>query len=302
MSISRRLTTTRLFLVSRVDQCGKCVHLWVRSKYPMSIRKVGVVGCGLMGSGIAQTCAQSGYETIVLEVNQQLLEKGLARIHGAWDMLAGKGKLSLGQVDEYRGRLHGTLNMADFAECNLVIEPYTKRLCAKASGAILSQAPEHDADHGDVDPGFFTARKHFVVFGEPAPGGKPGKRALHDPAPFEDMEASWADLLPIDHGILGCPDPSHATPGMLHDLHFPAEYLFDPLDEAALLVGTIRPDQLESREATLERPEQLFAAVMILDVGFMDQHTRDQPHGIHEQMPLAAFHALAAIVAAPPPF
>ncbi len=98
----------------------------------MSIRKVGVVGCGLMGSGIAQTCAQSGYETIVLEVNQQLLEKGLARIHGAWDMLAGKGKLSLGQVDEYRGRLHGTLNMADFAECNLVIEAAIERLCAKA--------------------------------------------------------------------------------------------------------------------------------------------------------------------------
>ncbi len=94
----------------------------------MSIRKVGVVGCGLMGSGIAQTCAQSGYETIVLEVNQQLLEKGLARIHGAWDMLAGKGKLSLGQVDEYRGRLHGTLNMADFAECNLVIEAAIEKM------------------------------------------------------------------------------------------------------------------------------------------------------------------------------
>src|SRR6266567_1330866 len=106
---------------------------------------------------------------------------------------------------------------------------------------VLSTAPEHDADHGEVDPGFFTARKHFVVKGEPAPGGKPGKRALHDPAPFEDMEASWADLLPIDHGILGCPDPSHATPGMLHDLHFPAEYLFDPLDEAALLVGDSPP-------------------------------------------------------------
>ena len=88
----------------------------------MSIRKVGVVGCGLMGSGIAQICAQSGYETIVLEVNQQLLEKGLARIQGAWDMLVGKGKLSQGQVDEYQGRLHGTLNMADFAECDLVIE------------------------------------------------------------------------------------------------------------------------------------------------------------------------------------
>ncbi len=88
----------------------------------MTIRKVGVVGAGLMGGGIAQTCAQSGYETLVREVNQQLLEKGLARIQGNWDMLAGKGKLTQGQVDEYRSRLHGTVNMEDFADCDLVIE------------------------------------------------------------------------------------------------------------------------------------------------------------------------------------
>ena len=166
----------------------------------------------------------------------------------------------------------------------------------------MSQASEHDADHGDGDPGFFTGRKHFVVFGEPAPGGQPGKRALHDPAPFEDMEATGPDFLPIDHGILGCPDPSQAAPGMLHDLHIPAQRRFDPLDEAALLVRTIGPNELEPREATLERPEQLFATVMILDIGLMHQHAHDQPGGIHEQMPLAPFHALAAIVAAPPPF
>src|SRR2546423_9317642 len=88
----------------------------------MTIRKVGVVGSGLMGGSIAQTCAQSGYETVVREVNQQLLEKGLARIQGNWDMLAGKGKLTQGQVDEYRSRLHGTVNMEDFADCDLVIE------------------------------------------------------------------------------------------------------------------------------------------------------------------------------------
>jgi 3-hydroxybutyryl-CoA dehydrogenase len=88
----------------------------------MAIRKIGVVGCGLMGGGVAQTCAQSGYETVVLEVNQQLLDKGIQRIHGAWDTLASKGKLGQGQVDEYRARLHGTLEMADFANCDLVIE------------------------------------------------------------------------------------------------------------------------------------------------------------------------------------
>src|SRR6266581_9075270 len=88
----------------------------------MAIRRVGVIGCGLMGSGIAQTCAQSGYETVVREVNQQLLDKGLARIINAWDMLASKGKITQEQVDENRARLHGTLDLADFADCDLVIE------------------------------------------------------------------------------------------------------------------------------------------------------------------------------------
>lgn len=88
----------------------------------MEIRKVGVVGAGLMGSGIAQTCAQSGYETIVCEVNQQFLDKGMARIYDAWSTMARKGKLTEDQVKEHRARLHGTLDIKDFAECDLVIE------------------------------------------------------------------------------------------------------------------------------------------------------------------------------------
>lgn len=88
----------------------------------MAIRRVGVVGCGLMGGGIAQTCAQSGYETVVREVNQELLDKGMARINSAWDMLVSKGKITQGQADEYRSRLRGTLNLEEFAECDLVIE------------------------------------------------------------------------------------------------------------------------------------------------------------------------------------
>ena len=87
-----------------------------------TIRKVGVVGAGLMGSGIAQTCAQSGYETIVREINQQFLDKGLARIHGAWDTMTSKGKLTQQQVAENRERLRGTLELEDFADCDLVIE------------------------------------------------------------------------------------------------------------------------------------------------------------------------------------
>lgn len=88
----------------------------------MTIRKVGVIGAGLMGSGIAQTCAQSGYETLVREINQPLLDKGVKRIHDAWDTMASKGKLTEEQVAANRARLHATLNLEDFAECDLVIE------------------------------------------------------------------------------------------------------------------------------------------------------------------------------------
>ena len=75
-----------------------------------------------MGSGIAQTCVQAGYETVVSEVNQQLLDKGMARIYSAWDSLVSKGKLAPGQVDQYRNKLHGTLSLEAFSDCDLVTE------------------------------------------------------------------------------------------------------------------------------------------------------------------------------------
>lgn len=88
----------------------------------MTIRKVGVIGAGLMGSGIAQTCAQSGYDTVVREITQPLLDKGINRIHDAWDTMASKGKLTTEQVADNRARLRGTLDLEDFADCDLVIE------------------------------------------------------------------------------------------------------------------------------------------------------------------------------------
>jgi 3-hydroxybutyryl-CoA dehydrogenase len=75
-----------------------------------------------MGSGIAQTCAQSGYETLVREINQPLLDKGLERIYSAWDTMASKNKLTPEQVAENRARLRGTLQLEEFADCDLVIE------------------------------------------------------------------------------------------------------------------------------------------------------------------------------------
>ena len=88
----------------------------------MEIKRVGVVGGGLMGSGIAQTIAQAGYDVIMAEVNQELLDKGVARVDGAWTMLTSKGRISEAQAQEYRGRFRGTLDLNDFGDRDLVIE------------------------------------------------------------------------------------------------------------------------------------------------------------------------------------
>ena len=116
--------------------------------------------------------------------------------------------------------------MAVFAEGKI------KRLYEKASGAILCQAPHHETDHGNADPGFLTGWEHFVVLGKSAPSEKPRERALHDPTPFEDVKTTGPNLLPIDDSILGCPDATQAAPGMLHNLHLPTERLLDPLNKA----------------------------------------------------------------------
>nr|BBH91881.1 3-hydroxybutyryl-CoA dehydrogenase [Thermogemmatispora argillosa] len=93
-----------------------------------TIRTVGVVGCGLMGSGIAQTCVQAGYTVVVREVTDELLQKGLQRIFDAWEMLERKGKVSREQVEEYRGRLRGTVALEELAGCDLVIEAIVERM------------------------------------------------------------------------------------------------------------------------------------------------------------------------------
>jgi 3-hydroxybutyryl-CoA dehydrogenase len=88
----------------------------------MEIRKVGVIGCGLMGGGIAQTCAQSGYQTIVREVNQPLLDKGLTRIYSAWDKMERQEKITAQKGLEYRAHLSGTVDLEDLADCDVIIE------------------------------------------------------------------------------------------------------------------------------------------------------------------------------------
>src|ERR1700722_5599203 len=87
----------------------------------MEIRKVGVLGCGLMGSGIAQVAATAGFDVTVLEVDQKFLDKGFAGIEKSLAKFAEKGSLKeTAQV--VRARLKGTTNMQDLAGCDIVIE------------------------------------------------------------------------------------------------------------------------------------------------------------------------------------
>lgn len=97
----------------------------------MQIKKVGVVGCGLMGSGIAQVAATAGYETIVCEVNDELLQKGLARIEESLSKFVEKGKMTAEQKQQIQGRLHGTTAYEPFADCDIVIEAIIENLQEK---------------------------------------------------------------------------------------------------------------------------------------------------------------------------
>ncbi|HKB81262.1 MAG TPA: 3-hydroxybutyryl-CoA dehydrogenase [Thermoanaerobaculia bacterium] len=86
------------------------------------ITKVGVLGCGLMGSGIAQVAAQSGYETVVREVEQKFLDKGIGGIEKSLGKFVEKGKMGAADRDAALGRLKGTVKLDDLANCDIVIE------------------------------------------------------------------------------------------------------------------------------------------------------------------------------------
>jgi len=94
----------------------------------MQIKTVGVLGCGLMGSGIAQVCAASGYKTIVREVNDQYLDKGLSRIKKFVDDGVAKGKVSADARDKTIGNLSGTTTFEALRDCDLVIEAIVENL------------------------------------------------------------------------------------------------------------------------------------------------------------------------------
>jgi enoyl-CoA hydratase/3-hydroxyacyl-CoA dehydrogenase len=88
----------------------------------MVIKKIGVVGCGLMGSGIAQVAAQAGYPTVVRELNDELLEKGLGHISAFLDKGVERKKMTQAKRDATWANISGTTDLTDLADCDLVIE------------------------------------------------------------------------------------------------------------------------------------------------------------------------------------
>ena len=95
------------------------------------IRKVGMLGCGLMGSGIAQVVATAGYPTVVKEVADDFLKKGMAGIEKSLGRFVEKGTLTAEQRSETMARLKGTTKFEDLAECDIVIEAITENLEVK---------------------------------------------------------------------------------------------------------------------------------------------------------------------------
>jgi 3-hydroxybutyryl-CoA dehydrogenase len=93
----------------------------------MEIKKVGVLGCGLMGSGIAQVCATGGFQMTVLEVDQKYIEKGFAAIRRSLEKLASKGAVAE-SADAIFARLKGTTRKEDLADCDFVIEAVIENL------------------------------------------------------------------------------------------------------------------------------------------------------------------------------
>jgi 3-hydroxybutyryl-CoA dehydrogenase len=94
----------------------------------MEIQRVGVLGCGLMGHGIAQVAAQAGCDVVVREIDAAALERGLGRIDKRLERAVERGKLERAEADAARGRIKGTLDYGDLADRDLVIEAITESL------------------------------------------------------------------------------------------------------------------------------------------------------------------------------
>jgi 3-hydroxybutyryl-CoA dehydrogenase len=137
----------------------------------MEIGKVGVLGAGLMGHGIAQICAQAGWEVVLREVDQDRLDAGVGKIDKQLSRAVEKGKLEQGDADAVRGRITPTLDYADLSDCDLVIEAITEDLDKK-----LEMWRELDAIV--KDDAFFATNTSSLAVADQAGATSRGERFL----------------------------------------------------------------------------------------------------------------------------
>ena len=111
----------------------------------MEIKTVGVIGCGLMGSGIAEVCARAGYDTLVREVDEELLATGIERVRRSMGTAVERGKVSADDRDAALGRLRGTARLDEMADRDLVIEAVIENLAEKRQvfAALDAICPPH---------------------------------------------------------------------------------------------------------------------------------------------------------------
>lgn len=111
----------------------------------MEIKKVGVVGFGLMGAGITQVCAQSGYAVVVSDISDERVNKGLASIDSRLNKRVEKGKLSQLDKDAIMTKIKGTTSNKDFADCDLIIEAVNEdiELKKKVFAELDKICPKH---------------------------------------------------------------------------------------------------------------------------------------------------------------
>ncbi len=94
----------------------------------MEVKRVGVVGAGIMGAGIVQVCAQSGYEVVVSEINKELLQKGIGTVDFFLGKAVQKERITAKDKDDIMGRIQGTTDPKDFKDCDLIVEAIIENL------------------------------------------------------------------------------------------------------------------------------------------------------------------------------
>jgi 3-hydroxybutyryl-CoA dehydrogenase len=116
-----------------------------RTNVTIDIKTVGIVGCGLMGAGIAEIAARRGYQVLVSEAGEALLAKGLARVRASLTKAVSRGKATPGEMEEALARIQGTTRLEDFAPCDLIVEAVTEDMALKKQifAALDAICPPH---------------------------------------------------------------------------------------------------------------------------------------------------------------